>query len=99
LGYAVVEADSAAKAIDVLSGGVSVDLVFSDVVMPGGMSGFDLARWVEQEGLAVPVLLTSGFAEDVARAGEPRQTGLEILRKPYSGDELARALRKALDGR
>ena len=63
--------------------------------MPGGMSGFDLARWVREHAPTVPVLLTSGFAEDVARAGEtPAASELEILRKPYSGAELARALRR-----
>jgi len=99
LGYSVLQAENAAKAIEILSAGSEVDLVFSDVVMPGGMSGFDLAHWIETNGPAVPVLLTSGFAEDVARAGEPPASALEILRKPYSGAELARALRKALEGR
>ena len=47
---------------------------------------------------AIPVLLTSGFAEDVARAGEALVEDLEILRKPYTGAELAQALRRALDG-
>ena len=50
--------------------GANIDLVFSDVVMPGGMSGFDLAHWMQENAPAVPVLLTSGFAEDVARTGE-----------------------------
>jgi PAS domain S-box-containing protein len=99
LGYEVLQAESAAKAIEILGGNADVDLVFSDVVMPGGMSGFDLAQWTRQHRPAVPVLLTSGFAEDVARAGEAPASALEILRKPYSGPELARALRKALDGR
>ena len=65
--------------------------------MPGGMSGFDLAQWLRENAPSVPVLLTSGFAEDVARAGE-RQSEVEILRKPYSGADLARALRRAIDG-
>ena len=81
-----------------LKSGAKVDLVFSDVVMPGGMSGFDLARWARQNMPSVRVLLTSGFAEDVARAGEATAPDLEILRKPYTGAELARALRAALDG-
>ena len=77
--------------------GADIDLVFSDVVMPGGMSGFDLAHWMQENARAVPVLLTSGFAEDVARTGEMPAAELEILRKPYTGAELARALRKTLD--
>ncbi len=97
LGYAVIEAENAAGAIEHLRGNSGIDLVFSDVVMPGGMSGFDLAQWVRQNAPAIPVLLTSGFAEDVARAGEAPASDLEILRKPYSGTDLARALRKALE--
>ncbi len=98
LGYTVIEAENAAGAIEVLSSGRKVDLIFSDVVMPGGMSGFDLARWAQQNVPSVRVLLTSGFAEDVARAGEAIAPDLEILRKPYTGDELARSLRTALGG-
>ena len=57
--------------------------------MPGGMTGFDLARWAQQHMPAVAYLLTSGFAEDVARAGEAGPA-LDILRKPYTGEDLAR---------
>jgi PAS domain S-box-containing protein len=99
LGYAVVEAESAAGAIDVLGSRSDIDLIFSDVVMPGGMSGFDLAQWARQNRPAIPILLTSGFAEDVARSGETLASAHEILRKPYTGPDLARALRRALDGR
>jgi CheY-like chemotaxis protein len=97
LGYVVVEAASGARAVEVLTAGAKIDLVFSDVVMPGGMSGFDLAHWVQENAPTLPILLTSGFAEDVARAGETPASELAILRKPYTGAELARALRKALD--
>jgi PAS domain S-box-containing protein len=98
LGYVVVEAASGARAVELLSTGAKVDLVFSDVVMPGGMSGFELGQLMKERSPDLPVLLTSGFAEDVARAGEaPAASELEILRKPYTGAELARALRKALD--
>jgi CheY-like chemotaxis protein len=98
LGYSVVEAGSATQAIEVLGSEREIDLVFSDVVMPGGMSGFELAQWMRAGAPNVPILLTSGFAEDVARAGEASSSDLEVLRKPYSGTELARALRKAIDG-
>jgi CheY-like chemotaxis protein len=98
LGYSVVEADSGARAIEALKSDARVDLVFSDVVMPGGVSGFDVAQWVRENMPQVSVLLTSGFAEDVARSGETPAPELEILRKPYSSADLARALRKALDG-
>jgi nitrogen-specific signal transduction histidine kinase/CheY-like chemotaxis protein len=96
LGYVVIEAASGARAVELLGLDTKIDLVFSDVVMPGGISGFELAQLVKRSKPAIPVLLTSGFAEDVARAGEAPASELEILRKPYTGAELARALRKAL---
>jgi PAS domain S-box-containing protein len=98
LGYVVAEAASGARAVELLRSGANIHLVFSDVVMPGGMSGFELARWVRDTAPAVPVLLTSGFAADVARTGEAPASEHEILRKPYSVAELARALRRAIDG-
>jgi PAS domain S-box-containing protein len=98
LGYSVIEAANAAQAIETLGSGKRIDLVFSDVVMPGGMSGFELAQWLRSNLPGMRILLTSGFAEDVARAGEAPVSDLDILRKPYSGAELARALRKAIDG-
>ncbi|MGE0850979.1 MAG: PAS domain S-box protein [Hyphomicrobiaceae bacterium] len=98
LGYRVIEAESGARAIEILNARRKIDLVFSDVVMPG-MSGFELAHWLANHQPSVPVLLASGFAEDVARAGEPPASALEILRKPYSGAELAQALRRAIDNR
>jgi len=98
LGYSMIEAGNAAQAIEALRSGKRIDLVFSDVVMPGGMSGFELAQWMRSNVPGIRILLTSGFAEDVARAGEAPASALEILRKPYSGTELARALRKAIAG-
>jgi PAS domain S-box-containing protein len=99
LGYSVVEAENASRAIAILGAGGQFDLVFSDVVMPGGMSGFELAQWLRTHAPSARILLTSGFAEDVARAGEPPASDLEILRKPYSSAELARALRRTIEGR
>src|SRR5262249_58316782 len=70
LGYIVVEAASGARAVELLGSGAKIDLVVSDVVMPGGMSGVELARWVGRNAPAVPGLLTAGFAAHAARAGE-----------------------------
>ena len=96
LGYDVLQADSAVTAIELLQDGVTADLIFSDVVMPGGKTGFDLADWVGENRPLLPIILTSGFAEDVAqKATQGRH--LEILRKPYSRDELAATIRAALD--
>ena len=71
--------------------------MFSDVVMPGGMSGFDLARAILARAPRQRILLTSGFAEGIARANDNPPAGQRILRKPYSLFELASAVREALD--
>ncbi len=99
LGYDVRAADSAAAALDVLRSGERIDLVFSDIVMPGGMTGFDLADWIGANMPAVPVVLTSGFAETIAQSLPHAGPAARILRKPYSGEDLADALRAGLDGR
>ena len=97
LGYRIVEAETAVDAIARLSSGLAVDAIFSDVVMPGGQSGFDLAAWAASHRPDLAVVLTSGFAEDVMP--ESSAFHLPILRKPYSQAELAVALRNALVAR
>jgi signal transduction histidine kinase len=94
LGYTVLTAESGPAAIALLDSGQRINLVFSDVVMAGGMSGIELVRWLRQHQPQVKVLLSSGFA-DVGL----EQTGLDLklLRKPYKQAELARALRGVLD--
>lgn len=100
LGYRVVEAGNAQDAIDFLgSFQGQVEIVFSDVVMPGGMSGYDVARWVETNRGGTKVVLTSGFSEQVAAAHGPDVPNVRLLRKPYTRLELASALRAALDAR
>jgi PAS domain S-box-containing protein len=96
LGYRVVETATAPAAIERLEGGLDVDAVFSDVVMPGGLSGFDLARWIKANRPDLPILLTSGFAEDVARGSDTDVPANALLRKPYTQAELARSLREAI---
>jgi PAS domain S-box-containing protein len=61
LGYAVVEARSGPEAIDLLTTNASIRLVFSDITMPGGLTGYELARWVRTAKPAIKVLLTSGY--------------------------------------
>ncbi|MDX2202263.1 MAG: PAS domain S-box protein [Hyphomicrobiaceae bacterium] len=96
LGYKVEMAETARRAIDILRSDTSVDLVFSDIVMPGGLSGFDLAQWIRVRMPHLPVLLTTGYAEEMEKAGEVGLDGLDIIRKPYTSDELAAALHKIL---
>ncbi len=96
LGYKVEMADNAPRAIDILRAGTAVDLVFSDIVMPGGLSGLDLAQWIRVRLPHMPVLLTTGYAEEMEKAHEMGLGDIEIIRKPYASDDLAVALRKVL---
>ncbi|MCS3762945.1 CheY-like chemotaxis protein [Bradyrhizobium centrosematis] len=93
LGYEVTRAASAAAALGALADGRSVDLIFSDIMMPGGMNGVELAREIKKRRSDIPVLLTSGYAE--ASVHEAQRAGIQILAKPYHIDELAAALSTA----
>ena len=96
LGYVVTQASSGAEAVAKLSDPGAFDLVLSDVVMSGGMSGFDVARWMQVNAPGLRILLASGFPDAVLRsenAGEPQP---EILRKPFTRAELASAVRRVL---
>jgi CheY-like chemotaxis protein len=94
LGYQVTRAASAAAALGALSNGRAVDLVFSDIMMPGGMNGVDLAREIRRRRSDLPVLLTSGYAE--AAKERAAAEGVRVLPKPYRIDELAAALENVI---
>jgi PAS domain S-box-containing protein len=96
LGYRVLEADHGAAALGVLSETPTIDIVFSDLVMPGGISGFDLARRVRERYPGTHVILTSGYSAELLNQAEVAELGLKVLRKPYRQAELARAFRAAL---
>ncbi len=95
LGYRTETAPDALAALRLLESGGAFDLVFSDVVMPGGMSGFDLAAEAQARFPRLPVLLTSGYTE-AARSGNAIEPG-DILQKPYSRAALARRIRSLLN--
>ncbi|GAA0567952.1 ATP-binding protein [Craurococcus roseus] len=94
LGLGATRAASAAAALGALANGRAVDLVFSDVMMPGGMSGVDLAREVKRRRPGLPILLTTAYAEAAQREAEAE--GIALLPKPYRLEELAAAARDAL---
>jgi PAS domain S-box-containing protein len=100
LGYLVLDAEHGDAALTILSGTERVDLLFSDVVMPGSIDGVELARLATQLRPGLPVLLTSGFPG--MRSGEPThvtRSPWTVLSKPYSRDKLARAVRELLHER
>jgi len=92
LGYNVIEATTAGEALGLLKTNEPVSLVFSDIRMPGEMSGYDLAKWVFENRPDTKVLLTSGY-NDFA---EKDQHNVRMLAKPYSMSKLAISLRDAL---
>lgn len=94
LGYAVTRAASARAALGALANGRAVDVVFSDIMMPGGLNGVDLARELHRRRPDIPVLLTSGYADAARREAEA--ASVAILPKPYQIEDLAAALRATL---
>jgi len=100
LGYRVEEAENADRAKVLLDEGLKPDLMFVDVVMPGAMDGIEFAEEVAARRPGIRVLLTSGFTERAtveARKRDGRALPFALLGKPYRKDELARAVRAALD--
>ncbi|KWT65262.1 two-component hybrid sensor and regulator [Hyphomicrobium sulfonivorans] len=96
LGYVALEAESGPAAISLLRSGEHVDLVLSDIVMAGGMSGYDVASWVREHTPHIKVVLTTGYAAEEARHAPWEAGSGPILRKPYKRAQLATALYDAL---
>jgi CheY-like chemotaxis protein len=91
LGFECTITHSAKEALERLAGGEKPKLIFSDIVMPGGISGIELARKVRDRFPELPILLTTGYSEQVGAAH-----GFPILQKPYEMDKLASALGSVL---
>ena len=96
LGYAVAEAKTGSEAIERLKSAEPVQLVLSDIVMPGGMTGYDVARWVASNRPQIKVILCSGYNEGDCAGDQGPIRDTIILGKPYGRDQLARALSDAL---
>jgi len=94
LGFAVTRAASAAAALGALANQRSVDVVFSDIMMPGGMNGVQLARELKSRRPDLPILLTSGHAE--AYEAQAEAAGLQILAKPFQLGNLVTAMSRVL---
>lgn len=96
MNYRVLQAETAAEALGVLAAHPEVALLFTDIVMPGGMSGDELAREARQLRPGLKIIMTSGFAEPSVAV---RELAAEAswLKKPYSAMELAVRIRELLD--
>jgi PAS domain S-box-containing protein len=96
LGYTVLAAVDGRDALRKLKAGNHIDILFTDIVMPGGIDGWELAEKAKQIQPGLPVLLTSGYAlETLVQQGRIR-AGAMVLSKPYRRDVLARRLREIL---
>jgi signal transduction histidine kinase len=95
LGYKVLTAPDGPSALDIMRGNKAIDLLFSDVVMPGGMNGFELVNEARNIRSDLKVLMTSGYA-NVHRPGSNRPD-VPLLLKPYKYGDLARSIRMTLD--
>ncbi|QQQ19111.1 response regulator [Brevundimonas vitis] len=97
LGYRVVTAVTAADALQVLEAEQDIDMLFTDIVMPGGMNGVTLAHEVRRRRPEISILLTTGWA-DRALDNEEDRSGFDLIGKPYRRGDLARKVRTLLDG-
>jgi PAS domain S-box-containing protein len=96
LGYETLEAECGDDAYQMLKDGAQVDLVFSDIVMPGDLTGYDLAAKIETRFPDLKVLLTSGYSGDIPTAGRTSDPAYSILQKPYRQLDLALRLQALL---
>lgn len=97
LGYDVVSANDAVEALALLESGESFDLLYTDIVMPGGMNGQELSKAAETIAPQMKVLFTSGYpAAAFEHLGFEDQGSINILRKPYKADQLRQAVARTL---
>ena len=96
LGYTVLKAEDGESALLMLRAGLHIDLLFTDVIMPGPVRSPDLARQAQELLPELAVLFTSGYPQDAIVHGGRLDAGVELLSKPYRSDDLARKLRQVL---
>jgi CheY-like chemotaxis protein len=96
LGYRVLKANDASSALAIIESGVPIDLLFTDVVMPGPLRSPELARRARQLIPGIAVLFTSGYTENAIVHGGRLDAGVELLGKPYTREALARKIRHVL---
>lgn len=95
LGYSAIEAEDAKDALRLVNENLEFDLLLTDVVMPGGMNGYELAQTVERLRPGTKILFTSGYTELAAASGDSTHKR-PLISKPYSKRDLGRAIRSAL---
>jgi CheY-like chemotaxis protein len=97
LGYAVLEAPDTASAIELLGNRPPINLLFTDVVLPGGLNGRTLANEVRRTYPGLPVLFTTGYTRNAIVHQGRLDADVDLLNKPYTEQDLARKVREMLD--
>ncbi len=97
LEYRVIEAKDAEDALGRLADHHEIDLIVSDVVMPGTMTGFDLKQHLDNSGRALPFVFMSGYSERALEFQGRLSKGAHLLQKPFLLEELARIVRAMLE--
>ena len=97
-GYAVLTARDAEEALDLLDHDGAIEVLFTDIVMPGGVDGFELARRAREIHPRLAVVYTTGFSEVVDRMAPARAVD-RLLRKPYTPEELETEVDRAIGQR
>jgi len=97
LGYRILTANNAAQAINILEKNKTIDLLFSDVIMPGGVNGYELAQQAAKLKPDLKILLTSGFTAKTMTYKRLSRFASQVLNKPYRKDALAQRIRLELD--
>jgi len=96
LGYRVLKARDAGSALAIVESGIPIDLIFTDVMMPGAVRSPELARKAKQRLPGVAVLFTSGYTQNAIVHGGRLDPGVELLAKPYTREAFARKIRHVL---
>ncbi|WP_107327979.1 PAS domain S-box protein [Agrobacterium pusense] len=96
LGYRVLKASDAQSALAIVESGIAIDLLFTDVVMPGSLTSPELARKAKQRLPRLAVLFTSGYTENSIVHHGRLDAGVELLSKPYTREAMARKIRQVL---
>ena len=97
-GYRISEADNAESALRILADGQHVDLLLTDIVLPGGMSGIELARIAKTERPRLKLLFASGYASDpLVKRESAGQLDAPLLKKPFQPDELLLLVRQIIN--
>jgi CheY-like chemotaxis protein len=97
LGYRILQATQGDAALKIIDEAPEISLLFTDVVLPGGMNGPEIARQAQARKPSLKVLYTSGYTGNAVQQLEALKTDVRLITKPYAIDDLAQTVRAALD--